>query len=67
MSTVEIELPPVGGLSQRQQRGTDCVWCGITLTPQTAVDLGPRKLRILDHVTAWFPRACRTHKEGPRP
>ncbi|MGR8010416.1 hypothetical protein [Streptomyces hypolithicus] len=51
-------LPPVETLSQRQQRGMDCVWCGITLTPRTALDLGPQPLRILDHATHWYPRAC---------
>jgi hypothetical protein len=43
------------------------VWCGITLTARTAVDLGSRPLLIVDHVTSWFPRACRNHKEGIRP
>jgi hypothetical protein len=38
----------------------DCVWCGITLTPLTALDIGPQPLRILDHVTRWYPRACTT-------
>lgn len=54
-------LPKIETLSQRQQRGMDCVFCGITLTPATAVDLGPRKVKILDYVTSWFPRCCRSH------
>ncbi|MCX4550494.1 hypothetical protein OG204_14275 [Streptomyces sp. NBC_01387] len=54
-------LPAIDSLSQRQQRGMDCVWCGITLAPGTAVDLGPRDVRILDHTTQWFPRACKRH------
>lgn len=61
MTALTRDLPDVGTLSQRQQRGMDCVFCGITLTPATAVDLGPRALKILDYVTSWFPRACRNH------
>lgn len=61
MITEQQPLPPIGGLSQRQQRGMDCVFCGIVLTPATAVDLGPRRLRIADYTTRWFPRACRRH------
>ncbi|MGW0565144.1 hypothetical protein ACWDZ4_32260 [Streptomyces sp. NPDC003016] len=61
MSTVVRDLPPIETLSQRQQRGTDCVRCGITLTPATAVDLGPRRIQILDYVTQWYPRACKSH------
>ncbi len=59
-------LPAIETLSQRQQRGMDCVWCGITLTPATAVDLGPRKIKRLDYVTQWYPRACTSHGEGQR-
>lgn len=33
------------------------------LTPATAVDLGPRRIRILDHATEWYPRACTSHGE----
>ncbi|MBT2489430.1 hypothetical protein J7E96_13040 [Streptomyces sp. ISL-96] len=61
MSTVARDLPRIETLSQSQQRGVDCVFCGITLTPRTAVDLGPRRLRILGHVTHWYPRACGHH------
>ena len=59
-----VELPRIGTLTQRQQRGQDCVWCGCTLVPGTAVDLGPRRLRILDYTANWFPRACRRHPCG---
>ncbi|MEU6702523.1 hypothetical protein [Streptomyces wuyuanensis] len=52
-------LPPIGTLTQRQQRGMDCVYCGIVLTAQTAVDLGPQRLRKWN--THWYPRACRRH------
>ncbi|MGW7200626.1 hypothetical protein [Streptomyces chryseus] len=61
MSTTRTPVPAIGTLSQRQQRGMDCVWCGVTLTAATAIDLGPRPLRILDQVTQWFPRSCDRH------
>jgi hypothetical protein len=54
-----LPLPGVGDLSEGQQRGAGCVWCGEPLTAETAVDLGERRIRVLDsHVTA-FPRGCR--------
>lgn len=54
-------LPPIGSLTQRQQRGMDCLWCGIALTTETAVDLDAQPLRIWK--THWYPRACRRHSE----
>ncbi|WP_455353140.1 hypothetical protein [Streptomyces sp. SYSU K217416] len=54
----------MASLSQRQRRGMDCVWCGITLTAGIAVDLGARPCRIADMTFSWYPRACRTHAEG---
>lgn len=57
-------LPPLRELSQRQQRGVDCVFCGVVLTPAIAVDLGARRLRIADWTTRWFPRRCRTCPKG---
>ncbi|MGW7198441.1 hypothetical protein [Streptomyces chryseus] len=57
----DTQVPPAERLSQRQQRGMDCVFCGITLSSETAVDLGPRRIRILDHITQWFPRSCDQH------
>jgi hypothetical protein len=62
--TAVSELPAIGALSQRQQRGVDCVFCGIVLTPATAVDLGPRRIRVADWDTQWFPRCCRTCPKG---
>jgi hypothetical protein len=56
-----LPLPGVGGLTADQQRGATCVWCTKHLTAETAVDLGERRIRVLDgHVTA-FPRGCRPH------
>ncbi|MFI2352002.1 hypothetical protein ACH492_34380 [Streptomyces sp. NPDC019443] len=57
-------LPAIGTLTQRQQRGMDCVFCGITLVAGSVVDLGPQRLRRGDWVTRWFPRACKRHPEG---
>jgi hypothetical protein len=49
----------VGTLSEQQLRGAECVWCGVHLTTDTAVDLGEHRIRVLDsHITA-FPRGCR--------
>ncbi|TXS22606.1 hypothetical protein EAO71_24190 [Streptomyces sp. ms191] len=59
-----VELPRIGSLTQRQQRGQDCVWCGVTLVAGSTVDLGPRRRRILDYATQWYPRACRKHPRG---
>ncbi|MEU2115210.1 hypothetical protein ABZ567_06055 [Streptomyces sp. NPDC016459] len=59
-----VELPLIGTLTQRQQRGQDCVWCGITLAAGTVTDLGPRRYRRADWVTYWFPRACKKHPRG---
>ncbi|GHH50643.1 hypothetical protein [Streptomyces candidus] len=50
---------PTDSLSQRQIRGADCVLCGITLSPETAVDLGERVR--MEASLRWFPRACKTH------
>ncbi|MFH8930908.1 hypothetical protein ACH4D4_28035 [Streptomyces pristinaespiralis] len=63
-SRPHVSVPSLDLLSQRQQRGVDCVFCGITVTPADAADLGPRRLRIADHSTHWFPRACRRHAAG---
>ncbi|MGW6418857.1 hypothetical protein [Streptomyces sp. NPDC055055] len=59
-----IPLPPIGTLTQRQQRGQDCVWCGITLAAGSVVDLGPRRYRRAGWATEWFPRACAKHPGG---
>lgn len=53
-----LALPPIDGLSENQVRGITCVWDGIALTPATAVDLGPRRIRHLDGTQRWFPRGC---------
>lgn len=54
-----LTLPNPGTASEAQVRGQHCVWCGITLSPDTAVDLGPRRQPALDSEYNWFPRGCR--------
>lgn len=54
------DLPDLGGLSEQQVRGKACVWCAVTLENGTAIDLGPRPLRVAGNVTNWFPRGCRS-------
>lgn len=52
-------LPPLTGLTEAQVRGTTCVWDGIALTPETAVDLGPVRMKRLHGHYQWFPRGCK--------
>ena len=47
-------------VSDRQFRGAACAWCGVILSPATAVDLGPRRIRLLDGHLTTRPRGCRT-------
>ncbi len=49
----------LAAVSDPQFRGAACAWCAVILAPATAVDLGPRRIRLLDgHITA-RPRGCR--------
>ncbi|MFF5533597.1 hypothetical protein ACFY71_14100 [Streptomyces cinerochromogenes] len=54
-----LPLPEFHTLSQDQVRGATCVWDGVGLSPETAVDLGERPLRRVGGQASWFPRACR--------
>ena len=54
-----IPLPSYSGLSDRQVRGCDCVWCGVVLTTPTAADLGEQRMRRLDARVSWVPRGYR--------
>ncbi len=61
-----LPLPGVGDLSEEQQRGAACVWCKEHLTAEIAVDLGERRIRVLDsHITA-FPGAATRAPARPR-
>ncbi|MGW7367645.1 hypothetical protein ACWGI8_30545 [Streptomyces sp. NPDC054841] len=58
-------LPPIGTLTQRQQRGMDCVHCGVVLTPATAAGIpGEHYFRRADMRTRWYPRRCRNCPKG---
>lgn len=57
MSNVR-ELPPVGGLTEKQVRGIACVDCGVALDNATAVDLGSRPIQRAGVQVRWFPRSC---------
>jgi hypothetical protein len=54
-----LPLPAWRDLSDQQVRGAACVWCGIFLATPTAVDLGVRRIKVLDGHLDTFPRACR--------
>ena len=54
-----LTVPAFATMSDDQVRGKTCAWCGIFLAPETAVDLGVRRLRILDQHVSRFPRGCR--------
>jgi len=49
-----LVLPSPDTLTDEQLRGATCVWDNTALTPETAIDLGPRRDEY-----QWFPRACR--------
>ena len=52
-------LPEWADLSEPQVRGKACVWCAATLHNGSAVDLGTRRIPVLDGHLRTFPRACR--------
>lgn len=63
-STVEavallLPVPDLARVSDAQFRGAACAWCAVTLSPATAVDLGPRRIRRLDGHLTIHPRGCR--------
>jgi len=53
-------LPDMARMSDAQVRGAACAWCAVILAPATAVDLGPRRIRLLDRHITVRPRGCRT-------
>ncbi|GAA3852768.1 hypothetical protein GCM10023084_03730 [Streptomyces lacrimifluminis] len=54
-----LPLPEMAALSDAQVRGAACAWCAVILAPATAVDLGPRRIRLLDRHITVRPRGCR--------
>lgn len=58
-AVILLPLPDMARMSDPQVRGAACAWCAVILAPATAVDLGPRPIRLLDgHITV-RPRGCR--------
>lgn len=55
-----LPLPDMARMSDAQVRGAACAWCAVILAPATAVDLGPRPIRLLDRHITVRPRGCRT-------
>jgi hypothetical protein len=55
----EIDLPAIESLSPRQQRGADCVYCAVGLTPGNVVDLGWREANAHGTTVRWAPRRHR--------
>jgi len=53
--TLQLPLPALSLLSDRQRRGADCAWCPRTLTADTAVDAGERPAADGGNL---FPRGC---------
>lgn len=51
-----VPLPELDTLTERQRGGRVCVWCAVTLSTTTAVDLGERVER--GRGLRWFPRGC---------
>lgn len=53
--TLQLPLPALSQLSDRQRRGADCAWCRMALTSETAVDAGERPAVDGGQL---FPRGC---------
>ncbi len=53
------ELSRVESLTDRQQRGADCVFCRRELVTGHVIDLRPRPLGTHGVKARWFPRACK--------
>lgn len=57
-----LPLPDLNTRTDDQTRGATCVYDGIPLVPQTAVNLGERMSPLTGTTSPmrWFPRACPT-------
>ncbi|MFF5278803.1 hypothetical protein [Streptomyces sp. NPDC000133] len=64
IAAADLPLPAIKTLSQAQQRGVQCVFCAVTLSARTAVDLGPRMTDAHGSAARWFPRCCTTCRKG---
>jgi hypothetical protein len=54
-----LTLPSLDELTERQGRGIACVWDGIPLRTEIAVDLGAREASRAGAQVTWYPRSCR--------
>ncbi|MBW8739926.1 MAG: hypothetical protein JF621_23380 [Streptomyces turgidiscabies] len=54
-----LPLPDTARMSDAPVRGAACAWCAVILAPATAVDLGLRRIRLLDRHITVRPRGCR--------
>ncbi|GAA1925953.1 hypothetical protein GCM10009837_59190 [Streptomyces durmitorensis] len=55
LRTQPVEVPDPATLSVAQTCGRACVWCAVTLSTETAIELGSRSQGGF----TWFPRSCR--------
>ncbi|TLQ46783.1 hypothetical protein [Streptomyces marianii] len=66
-ATYAAAPPPIANLTPQQQRGVECAFCAIVLTPATAVDFeGEHYFRRAGERFRWYPRHCRTCTKGGR-
>lgn len=54
-----VPVPAPEGLTERQQRGADCVFCRHELVTGHVTNLGPRPLVAHGAKAHWYPRACK--------
>ncbi|HBF79406.1 MAG TPA: hypothetical protein DD420_05565 [Streptomyces sp.] len=59
-----LTLPDPMTLSDTQQRGVSCVFCGAPLSNTAACDLGPRQVDAHGSLVLWFPRCCPSCRRG---
>lgn len=59
-----LELPPPVGLTDLQQRGVTCCFCGTTLVAGNVVDPGPQLTDAFGIEVTWFPRWHPSHQAG---
>ncbi|MFE8962178.1 hypothetical protein [Streptomyces iakyrus] len=58
-----LELPGLDGLTEDQVRGFTCIWDSSEkpLAEDSAIGLGPRRMKRLDGEYDWHPRGCPQH------
>ncbi len=58
------DLPSASDLTEQQQRGASCCFCGAPLSNVAAHNLGPRPVNAHGISACWFPRCCRSCWKG---